>query len=157
MNTTIIKTFPRALFQPHPAHAWQIVQDARGYFAVDWFDVNKLTPEERAAHDAEVAVYPEWMDEQDEAYEAHERAAAPRWPTIALAEAWTQIQDAENNISAELDACHAPSECGGIAYRGVNEEAAALLLLSDRPQDAAQYNPSLRSAAAAWPFPDHQY
>lgn len=123
-NDIIIKTAPRVHLNVHPAERWQFIQDDVGIRAVPWFDLNRLTEQERVGHDAALDDPSNFVDSEQEAFML---AHCPRFPTLALAEAWAALEDREVSIAEDLQAFWAPSECGTAAYAQLEVERAALL------------------------------
>jgi hypothetical protein len=122
-QTLIVKCFPRMGLECIEAEQWQLLKDARGFYCQEWFDVNKLTNDERVAYEADLATLPE--GDPDEA--AYWQAQIPRFPTPELAEEWAALRDAIDNISADMSAFGAPSECYALAYEPLEAKEAALL------------------------------
>ena len=130
---TIIKTTPRKFLSAHPSECWQFLRDAEGSFrAVSWFDINKLNAQEREEYEKCEAAdgfgpssYPPLSEEEEAAYAS---AHTPRFPTLALAEEWAELEDEEISTAEDLQAFHAPSECGTLAFSQIREAREALLL-----------------------------
>ena len=121
---TIIKTAPRVHLNASPAERWQFLQDEIGIRAVSWIDVNKFTEQERANYDASF----EEPDFEDTEGEAYLRDMTPRFPTLALAEEWAALEDADISIAEDLQAFWAPGECGTSAFAEIERQRAALML-----------------------------
>jgi len=120
MNTErIVRTLPKVRMQPNPAEKWQIVHDARGYFAVEWIDVNAMSAAERAECES--------APEPDAEQAKYERAQIPRFPSEIGAIEWALLQDEEECVDEELSAFNAPSECYADVHRSIERRRKALL------------------------------
>lgn len=134
MADTIVKTAPRRFLTAHASECWQFLRSTEGNFrAVPWFDINKLSAKEREEYDkqeAEDGPGDSFYSEEEE--EAYARAHTPRFPTLALAEEWAELEDEEISTAEDLQAFQAPSECGTLAFSQIREAQEALLLKQSR-------------------------
>ena len=123
----IIHTLPRRLVSSHESVRWQIIKDEKGFFAREWFDINKLTPEERIAYDS-TPEPPEFASEMHSDMDAFYESQIPRFPTQELAIKFAFLMDERDNVYDEMHAFHAPSECADIVYRSIDERESLLLM-----------------------------
>ena len=137
----IVKTFPRGTMFSIAAEKWQIVWDPRGYFPVEWLDVNAFTPEERAEYErdlAQCAEIPDSVRDPFEVAEQAERAAIPRFPREDLAVEWANLIDREVSLSEDMSVMHAPGECYRNPMRAIDERRRELLALADWTPEPAR-------------------
>jgi hypothetical protein len=116
-------SLPQRTITAHPAQIWVFYRDDAGVYAERDVDRTKFTPEEATAYDAcmvnATALESEWCDGYLE--------DAPRFPNIRLAIRYARLADEEECVADELQAYHAPSECGEIAYSSIRARRERLM------------------------------